>query len=463
MTLSLVGHVQADTANWTDGGADSLWSNPDNWDLWPMSTATWAKIVNGENGATLDSDGFVCQKMHIGGDLTFTVLDGAGLSMPQDLTVARSGNGTMSMEGGIIDVGRDFEIGRENDALVNMSGGVLNVTRDMELPKTDAAMVAHVNLNGGTINVMRELRMNYKEGSLGTMNITAGVLITAGAGDGNEISTIQGYVDNGWITAYGGDGTVVMDYNISNSGRTTVTAVHSLNPIPGDGGETVHGDITLSWTVDAGTPVDVSWGTSSDWTTWKKIVDKQAVTSVPVTVVAKQEYFWAVDTYAPGADDPNYGPVFSFYADNIAPVVDAGDDVTTWIDNGSVEVALTGTVIDVDPTTTLWTVVSEPDDPNNPKAVIADPAALNTTVTVSALGEYVIQLDANDGEKDADPDQMTINVYADSCLAAQSLPGFEFSPGDLNQDCIVDDLDLALLDESWLKCNSLDCPDPNAL
>ena len=456
LALSLAGHVQAATSNWTDGApGDSLWSNPENWDEYPSTTGHWVKIVNGENGATLDTAGEICQKMHIGGDLTFTVVDGASLSMPQDLTVARGGNGTFNMEGGIIDVGRDFEVGRENDALVNMTGGVINVVRDLELPKTDAAVTAHVNLNGGTLNVNRELRMNWTEGAVGTMDITAGILII---GDGNEIPTIQGYIDNGWMSAYDGDGTLVMDYDVTNPGQTTVTAIHKLNPNPADGGKSVPGAIALEWTVDAGTLVDVWFGPSSDWTTWELLIDHQAVTSVSVTVEAKQRYFWVVDTYAPGAEDPNYGPIFSFLADNIPPVVDAGEDVLTWLDNGSVDVALSGAVVDVDATTALWTVVSEPDDPNSPDAVIADAAALDTTLTLSALGEYVLQLEADDGEYQ-DTDTLTIDVYSDHCAAAQSQPGWQPLVGDINLDCVVDQTDLDILLEHWLNCNALDCND----
>jgi hypothetical protein len=177
-----------------------------------------------------------------------------------------------------------------------------------------------------------------------------------------------------------------------------------------------------------------------------------------VTTVAKQRYFWAVDTYVPGEVVPEIGIVFDFTADNQPPVVDAGDDVTTWLENGSVDVALAGTVTDVDPTTTVWTVVSQPDDPNSPDAVIADPAALNTTTTLSALGEYVLQLEADDAEYQG-ADTLTINVFSDHCEAAKSLPGWEPLPGDINLDCIVDQVDMDLLTEQWLNCNGLDCPE----
>jgi hypothetical protein len=44
--------------------------------------------------------------------------------------------------------------------------------------------------------------------------------------------------------------------------------------------------------------------------------------------------------------------------------------------------------------------------------VIADPTAEQTTVTVSAGGTYVLQLEANDGEYTSS-DTMTINVIPD--------------------------------------------------
>jgi hypothetical protein len=44
--------------------------------------------------------------------------------------------------------------------------------------------------------------------------------------------------------------------------------------------------------------------------------------------------------------------------------------------------------------------------------VIADPAAEQTTMTVSAEGIYVLQLEANDGEYTSS-DTLTINVHPD--------------------------------------------------
>jgi len=70
------------------------------------------------------------------------------------------------------------------------------------------------------------------------------------------------------------------------------------------------------------------------------------------------------------------------------------------------------------------------------------------------VGEYVLQLEAFDGEYTGS-DTVTINVYNDGCQAAQSLPDYVPLVGDLNGDCRVDDIDMALLQENWLQDNSL--------
>ena len=202
------------------------------------------------------------------------------------------------------------------------------------------------------------------------------------------------------------------------------------------------------------------WGLLLARKDFPKIVNKQAVTSKAVATVAKQQYFWAVDTYLPGEAAPEIGIVFGITADNQATVVDVGDDVPAWLENGIVDVSIAGTVDDDDPTTTVWTVVSEPDDPNSPDAVIADPAALNTTITLSALGEYVLQLEADDGDYKT-AETLTISVFADSCLAAQSLPDYVALPSDIDGDCDVDQDDLDLLMADWLKCVALGECDPN--
>jgi hypothetical protein len=169
-----------------------------------------------------------------------------------------------------------------------------------------------------------------------------------------------------------------------------------------------------------------------------------------VQTQSKTQYYWAVDCYVfPGV--PLYGPIFSFYVDNLAPRVDAGADIATWLEGGSRTGSLDATVVDEEATTLQWSVVSEP---NEGTAVIENGNAEDTNVTLSAVGEYVLELVATDGEYSGS-DTVTINVYNDSCEAAKSLPDYEPIVGDLNGDCKVDEADMALLEENWLKENSL--------
>jgi hypothetical protein len=189
-----------------------------------------------------------------------------------------------------------------------------------------------------------------------------------------------------------------------------------------------------------------------------RVVNREAVTSIVVQVQSKTRYYWAVDSYVGSPEDPIFGPIFSFIVDNPPPVVDAGVDLLTWPGEDGTRIKnLDSTVTDNDAYTVQWTVVSEPNDPNSPDAVIADPSAEDTSITLSAVGEYVLQLDAFDGENTSS-DAVTINVYNDGCEAAKSLPDYVPFPGDLNGDCKVDDEDLAILEADWLMDNSLTEP-----
>ena len=242
-----------------------------------------------------------------------------------------------------------------------------------------------------------------------------------------------------------------------------------MNPSPRDGGIASSGNVELSWTlpdpcVPGQTVLADVYFTDDYEALWTfvdpeaiRVVDKQNASSVVVQTQPKTQYYWAVDTYIGDPNDPIIGPIFSFVADNTAPQVNAGADIVSWLQDGVRTRNLDGTVADdgaIVPYTVKWTVVSEPDDPDSPDAAIADPTAESTSVTMSAIGQYVLQLDAFDGEYTGS-DTVTISVYADSCEAAKALPDYVPLVGDLNGDCKVDELDMALLEDNWLKDVSL--------
>jgi len=205
-------------AIWMDTASDHLWSTSKNWSKYPTAT-DWAKIRNGLPGPTIDFEGAVANRVHIGypegGILT---IDGGTLVISEDdLRLGKAGNtGTLNMISGSISVARDLDVGSEGQrGIITMTGGTITVSRDLEMPASVGSS-AQVNLYGGTIILGGSLLMRED----GILDITAGTLII----DGDARVYIQGYMNNGWITAYGGTGTIIYDYDTSHSGKTTISA-----------------------------------------------------------------------------------------------------------------------------------------------------------------------------------------------------------------------------------------------
>jgi len=381
---------------WNADGFDDLWSNAANWDTDTIPISTEAvSIDNPDKTHCQITDGItaVCETLRVANSGSTTNLDISGGSLTASGAYIgvdnEAGHGILNMSGGLFSTGA-LQVGWGGTGTVNMTGGTIELTDDLVVPgQTGTGMV---NLLGGTINA-DNLRMTSE---LGSMNITTGTLIL----DGNDIDTVQTYINDGWITSYKGQGTLNLDYNVTNEGKTT---------------------------------------------------SKLNVTSIAVQTQSKTQYYWAVDTYVGSDADPVYGPIFSIYVDNITPRVDAGAAIATWLQDGTRTGNLDATVIDEEDCFLMWSVVSEP---NEGTAVIEDIYAEDPNVTLSSVGEYVLKMLAFDGEYRGE-DTVTINVYNDGCQAAQSLPDYEPIAGDLNGDCKVDDADMAMLEENWLKDISL--------
>jgi len=442
------------------GAVSQLWSDPGNWTLGVVPGVNdKAQVVDG-GFCILDYDAGTITNMAIegGGTGHLRLIDGAKLAVRDWSIIGYAGAPEephlLEVLGGVYNANMRMFIGFQGRGkLVVDYAGVVNLNAQELGIGEDAGGDGIVEIRGGSLNLLSTsglpLRFRAGANSKASMNFHGGVMTQAFSQARADV--INTNIANGTIIAYDGEGTVVVE---TVGGRLIVKGLHPLNPVPADGDNILAGDLTLSWTVAAGTLVDVWFGTSADLSAAKLIVQKQVATSVAVKVNRKQRYYWAVDTYAPGATEPKYGPIFDFYVDNLPPDVEAGDNVTTWLDKGSAKVAMSATVKDSDPTTSMWTVVTEP---NAGAAVIADPTRLDTPVTLTQIGAYVLEIKATDGEYTGS-DTMTINVYADSCKAAQSLPGYQVIPGDLNGDCRVNYLDLAILAEHWLECNDLYCP-----
>ena len=464
--LSLAGNVLAqDYKDWDDGEfADHLWSSPANWAPDGLPTmigdnGNRTRIEPGSGGGDypildstifdVDPNGAFVDRLYVGhkqGDgssAKLWVQDGAKLTIGDDLNIGYDdgshGICYVSDPNTVIEVWDGMKVGRRGDGRLMMNGGTINVGGTIEIPSntsTASINIGHLQLNGGTITCAQFTMRPLNSGVIGTgtMDVREGTFII----NGDAIATIQGYIDDGWITAYNGYGVLQLDYDVTNPGKTTLTAVHKLNPNPAHRAIVKAGEVELSWTLPdpcvPGQPVLVDVYFTDDYDALLnftdpeaiRIVSKQNVASVVVQTQTKTRYFWAVDTYIGSDNDPILGPIFSFLADNAPPIVNAGPDISTILQDGKRTGPVSGIVTDdgaIQPYTVMWSVVEQPSDADStlPGAVIADPTAEQTTVTVFAEGTYVLQLEAYDGEYTGS-DTMTINVHPDDWTNRASGP-----------------------------------------
>jgi len=404
--LGLVGNASADVS-WTDGSNDGRWSTGENWDTGavPVLNDGYARIFLEPGPTVYAGESFETSGIHLGNT-------GAG--------------GRLTIRGGELTVLGGFNCGWRGPGTLDLLDGTVTVDGGTFKIGRDAGSEGHVNLNGGTLHV-GAMNMREKEGSFATFSVNGGVMIL----DGDDTEVLQGYIDSGWIYAYDGIGTLSLEYNIENPGQTTLSATHPFNPSPANRSIVPPGEVELSWTLpdpcDPGQPVLVDVYVTDnldallDFTDPEAIavISQQAVSSVVLQTQTKTKYYWAVDTYIGSENDPIFGPIFSFTADNAPPFVNAGADIYTFLQDGTRSGPLNAVVTDdgqLSPEPALmWTVVEQPsdDDPNIPGIVIDDPTATDTTVTVSGEGTYVLRLTADDGEY-SNSDDVAIIVYTDA-------------------------------------------------
>jgi hypothetical protein len=371
---------------------------------------------------------------------------------------------------------KEFQMGQAGEVVVDVNGGKLEIG-EVGKPKWQLMVAegAESNVtiyirNGGLI----EHHGDFAEDERGGLKIGDGTALIdigsdSGSGGGtlklkNDVTELaRSLAHEGVIVADGGDRDVQI-YFFDGYTFITASALNSrLNPSPPNGSTVPDGPIQLQWTLpEPNVPgdivtCDVYFGTNSIVEANPKVVTGQSVGSISVTSEPDKVYYWALDVYDSGVSDtyPVYlSPVFTFNTKNMAPLVDAGDAVETWLVGGPRVVQLSGTISDEDggpgPATATWTVIEQPDESN--PAQFSNPTAANATVTLTEPGAYTLQLEAGDGEYTT-TDTVEIVVYTDACEHAANQAGFEWIPGDINHDCVVDELDQAIMMERWLEYN----------
>jgi len=253
--MMLVGSVaSAATLHWTGAGGDTLWDNPNNWETGQVPGAGDEAYIdvpaalppNGPviaEGMDLQVSGMACE---VAGEPVLTITGGT-LEVGQWIWWGDGADchGICYMSGGTITTGSEFELGwGGGEGTWTMTGGTINA-KELVIP-TGSGRAGQLYLDGGIVNVGSDgLSMT----DVGLIDITAGILTL----EGDLRETVQNYIDDGLIIAYGGAGTLEMDFDLTNPGLTTVIAIAPVTekayaPLaPTEGELDVYRDTDLVW------------------------------------------------------------------------------------------------------------------------------------------------------------------------------------------------------------------------
>ena len=190
----------------------------------------------------------------------------------------------------------------------------------------------------------------------------------------------------------------------------------------------------------------------SDYAT--QIVDGGTDQSKPVALAELKTYYWRIDLYDDSNPDPQpfLGMVYTFNTQNEAPEVDAGEDESTWLDDGTVDFDLAGELIADDgrpvAAALMWTVTGEPSA--GAATFVTDPNDnLDVTVQATQAGTYELTLTADDTVLSGS-DTVSILVYADWCDALRTTQSLVPHETDYNGDCVTDIRDFGILAGEWM-------------
>ncbi len=267
LMLGSIGY--SEDIQWTDLGADHLWSNPDNWNLGRVPTLADDVRIDvpaaaAPNGPVIQ-DGIAAQANGIfteaAGAATLT-LTGGTLEVGNWIWWGDGADSfpVWEMSGGIVTVPNEFELGwGGGGGTLIITGG--NISAGEAVIPTGSGAFGDLYLYGGTYNVTKPGGLSVKANGL--IDITEGTLVL----EGDETAKVNDLVASGRILGYGGTGKVSVDYNSTNPGKTTVTALEVVVvlsedfeglPLGPNVDETLVGDQVWTDTPPAGWVVDES-------------------------------------------------------------------------------------------------------------------------------------------------------------------------------------------------------------
>jgi len=460
--LGLAGSVYANSYT-GEGESDNLWNDPCNWDqgipTWDPP-GNWAdQNVDGTlciidsthsapdanciaRGAYVGCYGAVNEWLMTGGNLTTAYLN---------VTRGDSESGSyghLKMTGGHV-AAAWLKIPEQFDQ--DEPGGASNIRGDFDL-YDGTVHIKQLTLDGnpGSHGLHLGTREpGVYEGGIGTLNIRKGTVIiddSEGIRE-DQLTDIQQWVTDGWITSYEGRGTVHVDYYAGDPNTIVLTATVPY-PQPTNGEINVNLQPELMWSASAG-DYDVYFGTTGNLALVSS--HQSAPEYATGSLQPDTGYEWRIDTY-PG---PVTGPVWSFttmdIASNPSPSNNSFNQMA-WL-------------------TLSWTPVSgaEAHDVYLGKS--------SSLVNIRDASTYLGRVTDPTIDPEPDPDWGSQYYWAvDEVFGGVSATGtgttwkfrtktrtcsLSAAYGDTNGDCRVTMEDLANMMKNWNKCNwnrNRECP-----
>jgi T5SS/PEP-CTERM-associated repeat protein len=207
-----------------------LWRDATNWSTGLVpDTNTFANISSAIPCVVDATAGTaVCYRMNVadgsGSSGTLIVTNGGVLAPANNYcAIGYSGNGTFDVENGcsvIFPVHLWIGLNTGATGTFIMNGGTVTVLQMYGEGWSGGVGTTHVN--GGRL-ILEQFSPTQSIGPGSILDIAGGTVIISG----NYASAINNYIASGQITAYGGAGTVLVDYNNTNPGDTTITAINT--------------------------------------------------------------------------------------------------------------------------------------------------------------------------------------------------------------------------------------------
>lgn len=168
----------------------------------------FGQLVQGDNGP----GGVI--RIRSGGSLTTANANWTGIGYNREARM-------IVETGGVLNCGNHLWIGHIAPGVgtLEITGGTVNVAGQLGLGRSGG--IGHVKITDGGVLDVTQFDTTQAINGASVLDIEAGKVMI----HGNRLSAVLAYIAAGRITGYGGVGSPIADFNISQPGKTTITAI----------------------------------------------------------------------------------------------------------------------------------------------------------------------------------------------------------------------------------------------